>query len=147
MRYEFDCEAVYRSAEHPSEEHPNHPRVWTAKNLWCSTCTKDCAVCGASCCVRNQALQDISSATSSSDEKTKAQRKLDRIERWVTVSMDETTFLMCTECNCLVCPSCCGLCPHPVCRDLTCKVSLTSSSSFSETNVIIEVQGGPMGVL
>lgn len=147
MRFELDCEAVYRSDEHPSEKHPKHPRVWSSKNLWCSTCTTNCAVCGASCCAHSHARQVIASTTSSSDEKTIAQQKLDRIQRWIHVSLDETTFLMCTECNSLVCPNCCGLCPHPICRDLTCKVSLTPLSSLAETNAIIEVQGGPMGGL
>lgn len=131
MCFEFDCQAVYRYTEQqPSEEHPNHLRLWGSKNLWCSTCTKNCPICGAPCCVRSQALQVISSATSTLEEKTKAQRRIDRMERLITISLDEATFVMCTECNRLICPSCCGLCPDPICRDLTCKVCFTLPISF-----------------
>ncbi len=139
------CETVYSSGVNPHLDHPNHHREWTATNLWCGRCTDFCALCCAPCCAHNGALLASYSSVNSVDEKKKAQNILAAIEKWNPIGKEETTFLTCNDCNSLVCPNCCGVCPHPVCRDLICKVSYHSSSVILHADARIEMQAGSMG--
>lgn len=55
-----------------------------------------------------------------------------RISRWFVYGRDEDTFMECTECHELVCPSCCSVCPIKECGDRVCNgpVSLFDPSSL-----------------
>ncbi|KAI9761593.1 MAG: hypothetical protein M1840_001774 [Geoglossum simile] len=107
---------VYDS--HPP--HPNHHQTWLSKNLRCTVCTENCGICGVACCKWNQAKNTEREAYLASEEMVTATRTIQRIEIYLRTGFDLPTFLRCTECRILVCPSCCGQCPVVMCKDLKC---------------------------
>ncbi|KAI9863109.1 MAG: hypothetical protein M1813_003929 [Trichoglossum hirsutum] len=107
---------VYDS--HPP--HPSHHQTWTSKNLRCTTCTVSCGICNATCCKYNEAKIAEREAYLGSEEMVAATRVIRRIQIYLHTGFDLPTFLRCTECETLVCPDCCGMCPVKMCQDLKC---------------------------
>lgn len=105
-------------------KHPNHSRVWSSKNLWCTTCQGRCTLCGVSCCALYAAWYLYNDQTASPVERLENIGLIKEIPKWVHIGTDEPTFMGCTECQRVVCPSCCGICPIALCHDRVCNVSL-----------------------
>jgi hypothetical protein len=131
---------VYDS--HPP--HPNHHQTWFSKNLRCTVCTESCGICGVACCKWNEAKIAEREAYLASEEMVAATRTIQRIEVYLLTGFDLPTFLRCTECRKLVCPSCCGQCPVTMCKDLRCNVGVSVSLGKAFTNPIGEMRRGPM---
>lgn len=109
-------------------KHPNHPRTWESKNLWCISHDGPCPRCQDPCCRVFSYGNDLENASKRGEmdhpENRKISELLMKINFWIPSGLDESTFMECTKCDRFVCPKCCSVCPHPFCGDRMCHVSL-----------------------
>lgn len=128
LRKQTDTEIIMFSQNDLCCAHPNHPRTWYSRNLWCGTHEGTCPRCQSSCCAVTFYEKAYEKAIQRGEtflpETERMQRLLKEIRTWIPSGSDESTFMECTECHKLFCPKCCSVCPHPSCGDRMCHVSL-----------------------
>lgn len=110
--------------------HPNHPRTWYSKNIWCDMHRGPCPQCQAPCCAFSSYTTALENTQMSPMETENAQRLAKDIATWIPSGSDESTFMECTSCHRFVCPECCSVCPHPNCGDRMCCVSEPSDRAL-----------------
>ncbi|KAF9884764.1 hypothetical protein FE257_001254 [Aspergillus nanangensis] len=104
-------------------------RKWETVNLRCIDCRGDCPICGAACCVYENARRTEAKAGPDADGMAiemaaKAHQIMKIIDSLGPRAKDATTFSMCSQpggCGRYVCPGCCGVCPSEICHDIQCK--------------------------
>lgn len=105
-------------------------RTWDSVNLRCTSCRVDCGLCGAACCVYENARRTVAKAGPGADgvareRAAKASQMIKVIESLGPQAKDVSTFSLCSQpggCGRYVCPDCCGVCPSEICHDIQCKV-------------------------
>ena len=128
LREKTRSQIVFYSGTDLRPKHPNHQRKWNAKNLKCTKCEGECTICRAPCCGRYKAFVDCSigyDMNNPTSETTEVIKLATDIDNWVgKTGVDEPTFMRCSECNAMVCPNCCSVCPIRSCQDRMCKVRI-----------------------
>lgn len=114
--------------------HPNHPRTWYSKNLWCGSHLEPCPICQNPCCTLSCYEKALQKGDMSPSETERVQRLLKEIMIWIPGGSDESTFMECTGCHKFVCPECCSVCPHPYCGDRMCRVGLLPRYALAGAN-------------
>lgn len=120
--------------------HPHHAFEWDAQRLACRVShSAACALCGSACC-RLRALRihekketrgrpAAEKGNIAGEKKTRRQNyhtsklsyQIKELERIVGPGIEAfETFIKCTQCARLVCPSCAGRCTRETCGDLVC---------------------------
>ncbi|KAL4924775.1 uncharacterized protein BDV17DRAFT_205695 [Aspergillus undulatus] len=103
---------------------PNDARPWNHRNLSCVDCRESCPICNTTCCMKEELARQAADENLSLDKVQQAKRLLKIIEYLGFYNKDVSTFAQCTPpdgCGRYVCPSCCGICPSEICRDIQCK--------------------------
>lgn len=126
----------------------NDDRVWYSRNLRCASCEGFCPICESPCCIYKASKEVLAKPKSLQTEMSA--HLLQVIEGLGAKVKDMDTFSMCTlggGCGRRVCPSCCGVCPTELCRDIQCKVFTHSDSvnRYNPANQLLGVQARPMG--
>jgi hypothetical protein len=130
--------------------HPNNPaRAWDHANLRCSECLPGfCACCGKVCCAHQAMTMRLSLFSKESEEENGLKEMLAEVipdekvrpnPKNLTKELKDAlgalfpcvdgevlegetaTFLMCTGCEKMVCPGCCGMCPEKGCTAMLCR--------------------------
>ncbi|KAK1138425.1 hypothetical protein N8T08_002621 [Aspergillus melleus] len=118
-------EVRFRDLNNPNaKQRKDDVRVWDTVNLRCIGCRGDCPVCGGACCIYGDAIRTIDNESAGAEKVGKAKRILEAIESLSPKIMDADTYQLCSQpggCGRYVCPSCCGVCPNEICRDVQCK--------------------------
>lgn len=107
-------------------KHPNHHRVFKAKNLWCIQHHAKCALCKSACCVYMEAVAAFKYARNRYAQSI-AKEAGEMIKTCSLNQVEESTFLQCSECYRLMCPDCIGICPVEQCQLQVCKASSRTS--------------------
>lgn len=97
----------------------------SAMLLRCTSCRGDCPICGAACCIYENARRAAALANPSSETARKSKVILHIIEGLGPHIRNVGAFSLCSEwygCGRYVCPNCAGVCPNGICRDVQCKV-------------------------
>ncbi len=126
LRKETGTEVIMYSKDDLRCRHPNHPRTWYSKNIWCDEHRGYCPRCQKPCCSYFSYTTGLQPDQMSPLEMERAKRIVREMEIWIPTGSDESTFMECTGCHKYFCPECCSVCPHPHCGDRMCHVSLFS---------------------
>lgn len=120
LRERTGSQVVWYSPNDLRCRHPNHPRTWYSKNLWCATHKGACANCGAPCCAMAGAIKIVEENLGPATAVAAAKNLSQAIGLYVAIGKDESTLMECTSCHRLVCPECCSVCPVGPCGDRVC---------------------------
>ncbi|KAA8643435.1 60S ribosomal eL24 domain-containing protein [Aspergillus tanneri] len=100
-------------------------RIKDAINLRCTNCRGDCPICGASCCIYDNARRTVIKEDSDTTKLEKAGRIVKMIDGMSQQAKEMNKFHLCSPpggCGRYVCPKCCGVCHNEICRDIQCKL-------------------------
>lgn len=122
MRVVTNCPSIEYS---PISLHPRHPttsRDWKSRNLKCTNCLSTCCtICGRACCAFRAAVLGLENHKDNARGRDDAMKKVVDITTVFPYGKEAPTFIQCTSCKELVCPDCCGICPHETCGDTQCR--------------------------
>lgn len=123
LRIETKTEIELYSPKDKRCKHPNHQRKWNSRNIWCANhlYPGTCSRCNATCCTMMSLMSIMQcNRVGVVPFRDTARRLHCQISRCFLYGRDEDTFMECTECHELVCPSCCSVCPIKECGDRVC---------------------------
>jgi hypothetical protein len=97
--------------------------AWDHTNLRCKACIESyCGCCGRTCCAyRALIIRLVNLPEEKVQERQRTFELKQAIETLYPVSIEEPTFLQCTDCKKMTCPNCCGICPIEGCHDTECR--------------------------
>lgn len=124
MRIKMNAAAHIYAPSDPYPRHPDTGRGWFHKNLRCTICPDNtaCPHCHQACCAFRRAILNLEQGNVKSvNAQQEAIMMLKNIESLYPSGREVPTFLKCSTCENMVCPFCCGQCPHEMCKDIQCR--------------------------